>query len=121
MRIPGRQHWLLRRMDRRLRRSDPHLAVMLAIFARLSAAEAISSREQAHPDTWLRHGLTWLGSAITGMAACLADCAGWVFRRVTIACAIGRWRLSGGPRAVLTASSAARPPTHRDGPGLPAS
>jgi hypothetical protein len=41
------QHWRLRRMDRRMSRSDPHLAAMLAIFARRTADEAIASIEQA--------------------------------------------------------------------------
>jgi hypothetical protein len=37
----------LRRMDRSMSRSDPHLAAMLAIFTRLTAGEAIGSIEQA--------------------------------------------------------------------------
>lgn len=41
------RHWRLRRMDRWMSRSDPHLAAMLAIFARLTAGEAIASIEQA--------------------------------------------------------------------------
>jgi hypothetical protein len=41
------QHWRLRRMDRWMSRSDPHLAAMLTIFARLTAGEAIASIEQA--------------------------------------------------------------------------
>lgn len=120
MRIPYRHHWLLRRMDRRLRRSDPHMAAMLAIFARLNAGEAMTSREQAHPDTRLRRGLAWLGGAIAGIVVCLADCASWMFRRVRITCAVVHWRLSGGARAALSPSSAPRPPTYRAGPGLPA-
>jgi hypothetical protein len=41
------QHWRLRRMDRWMARSDPHLAAMLGIFARLAADEPIPSIEQA--------------------------------------------------------------------------
>jgi hypothetical protein len=41
------QHWRLRRMDRWMSRSDPHLAAMLAIFARLTVDEPIASIEQA--------------------------------------------------------------------------
>lgn len=40
------QRWRLRRMERWICRSDPHLAAMLAIFARLTAGEAIASVEQ---------------------------------------------------------------------------
>lgn len=45
--IPCRQRWVLWRLGRSLRRSDPHLAATLAIFARLTADEAIDSTEQA--------------------------------------------------------------------------
>ena len=41
------QRWRLRRINRRMSRSDPHLAAMLTIFARLSAGEPIASIEQA--------------------------------------------------------------------------
>jgi hypothetical protein len=44
MKVSFRESWRLRRIEARLRRSDPHLAGMLAIFARLSAGEAIASR-----------------------------------------------------------------------------
>jgi hypothetical protein len=47
MSVSYTQHWRLRRMDRWMTRSDPHLAAMLAIFARLTAGEAIASIEQA--------------------------------------------------------------------------
>ena len=40
------QHWRLRRMDRWMARSDPHLAAMLGIFARLAAGEPIASIKQ---------------------------------------------------------------------------
>jgi len=49
------QHWRLRRINRRMSRSDPHLAAMLAIFARLAAGEPIASIEQAG----LRHTCAW--------------------------------------------------------------
>ena len=45
MTIPGRRRWVLWRLERGLRRSDPHLAAMLVIFARLAADEAITSTE----------------------------------------------------------------------------
>lgn len=122
MKIPYRQRWLLRRMDRRLRRSDPHMAAMLAIFARLNAGAVITSEEQAGPPaTRVRRGLTWLGSAIGGIAGCLAACACWVFRRVGSTCAAVRRRFSGGARATQSGSYAARSSMRRDGPGLPAS
>lgn len=95
MRMPYRQQRLLRRAGRGLCRSDPHLAAMLAIFARLTAGEAITSREQAHRDTRLQRGLAWLADAIAGIAVCLADCTRWAFRRVAIVCSTACWRFSG--------------------------
>jgi hypothetical protein len=41
-----RQEWLLRRTEAALRRSDPHLVAMLAIFSRLGAAEPMPVRER---------------------------------------------------------------------------
>ncbi len=118
MRITYREHWLLRRMDGGLRRSDPHLAVMLAIFARLNAGEVITSGEQGPPGTCIRHGLTWLRSAVAGVVACLTACGRRVFRRAASACAAVRWRFAGSARATRSASSAARSPTRRGHPGL---
>jgi hypothetical protein len=49
------QQWRLRRINRRMSRSDPHLAAMLGIFARLAADEPIASIEQAgfrHTGAW---------------------------------------------------------------------
>jgi hypothetical protein len=85
MTIPYRQQWVLRRIGRRLRRSDPHMAAMLAIFARLYVGEVILSAEQTgrHP---VRRALAWLTSTAAAGAR-------WVFRRVASACAAVRWRL----------------------------
>jgi hypothetical protein len=56
MTLPHRQERLLRRADRALCQSDPDLASMLSIFARLSAAERMPAREQLRPRT----RLTWV-------------------------------------------------------------
>jgi hypothetical protein len=71
------QRWRLRRMDRWISRSDPHLAAMLAIFARLSAGEAIASIEQAG----FRHTRAWGNLIRMGQAArLLLAHAGRAFR-----------------------------------------
>jgi hypothetical protein len=90
MSVPYRQARALRRIDRRLGRSDPHLAAMLTIFARLYASEVIVSTEQA------RHVRlsAWPAMAVAGAAAC----ARWLFRRAASACAAARRRLSGNRR-----------------------
>jgi hypothetical protein len=46
MTLAYRQERLLRRADHALRQSDPALASMLSIFARLTAAEGMPAREQ---------------------------------------------------------------------------
>lgn len=103
MRIPGRRHWRLRRMNRGLRRSDPHLAAMLAIFARLCAGEMIPSVEQA-PSLGVRawRGLARLAHVMAHMTAVCAGCAGRAFRCVAAACAGIRAAVSArhAPRAV---------------------
>ena len=71
MRIPYRQRWLLWRIEHRLARSDPHIAAMLAIFARLYLGEAIISVEQAGPHR-LRCWLARLARAAAITSAALA-------------------------------------------------
>jgi hypothetical protein len=66
MTLPYRQERLARRADRALRRSDPDLASMLSIFARLTAAEAMPAREQLRPQpTRVRRVLTRPAAAVT--------------------------------------------------------
>jgi hypothetical protein len=68
MSLPYRQERLLRRADRALCRSDPDLASMLSIFARVTADEKMPGREQLRPQlTWPWRVLLWP----VGGAACL--------------------------------------------------
>lgn len=55
MSLPYHQQRRLRRIGRVLRGSDPQLAAMLSIFARLTAGERMPAREQLSPrrrGTW---------------------------------------------------------------------
>jgi len=88
MTLPYRQERLLRRTDRALRESDPHLASMLSIFARITAAERLPAREQ------LRPGLTWAWGLLLWPAAAVA------FLVVFVA--------GGGSRAATACSAAVR-------------
>lgn len=113
MRLPFRQVRHLRRIERGLRRSEPHLAAMLAIFARLNAAEAIVSREQACPSgirAW--RVLAVLAGTIAGLLAGLAAIRRWAFHRTASACAatLGWIRKTAGPP--LSTSVAGNPPGH---------
>jgi hypothetical protein len=84
MRVPYHQNRMLRRMDRRLCRSDRHLATMLAIFTRLYASEPIVSAEQVRRAGVLA-ALIWLGSTATRLAGWLAVGACRAIRRVVVA------------------------------------
>jgi hypothetical protein len=67
MTLPYRQERHLRRADHALRRSDPDLASMLSIFARLTAAEGMPAREQLRPrQTWASRVLLWPVAAAGG-------------------------------------------------------
>jgi hypothetical protein len=66
MTLPYRQERLLRRTDRALCESDPDLASMLSIFARITAAERLPAWEQ------LRPGLAWAWSLLLWPVAALA-------------------------------------------------
>jgi hypothetical protein len=94
MRIPRRQRGLLRRMDHVLSQSDPHLAAMLAVFARIYGSEAITSPEQVCHVRVLA-ALIWVGSAAVHVARCLAAGVRRVVRHVAVACFAVRRRLSG--------------------------
>lgn len=111
MRPSFRQFRQLRDIERELCRSDPHLAAMLAIFARLTAGEPVISREQARPAAvHVRRVLAALAGAIAGVAAA----ARWVSGRMTQLCAATcRW-LSRAARIPASTSSATDNPA---GPG----
>ena len=90
MQIPYRQQQRrLRRIEHTLRRSDPRLAMMLAIFAELHVSDALASPEQrarAHGTAaWLLGAAAWL------MA--LSACAGALARLVNAAWRVARGRL----------------------------
>jgi hypothetical protein len=70
--VPFRQHWVLWRLGLSLRRSDRHLAAMLAIFAGLTAGEAVGSREQAGTaGDWVRGGVAgWAAACPSRPRAC---------------------------------------------------
>lgn len=113
MRLPFREVWRLRRIECRLRRSEPHLAAMLAIFARLNAAEAIISREQARPSgirAW--RVLAVLAGTMAGLLAGVAAIRRWASRRTASACAATlRW-IRKTATSPLSTSVAGNPPGH---------
>jgi hypothetical protein len=60
MTLPYRQERLLRRTDHALCQSDPELASMLSIFARITAPEGLPAWEQLRPKaTWAWNVLLW--------------------------------------------------------------
>lgn len=102
MSLPYRQQWRLRHINRALRRSDPHLAAMLAIFTRLTAGEKIRDAEQLRFPAWRL--LTWLlGSAVVlgcWAARHAARAGGWLmaaFRTIRSVPLLRRARRTAGP------------------------
>jgi hypothetical protein len=94
MQIPYRQQQRrLRRIERTLRRSDPQLAAMLAIFVQLYASEVLISPEQ--PARVQR--MAWLLGAVARLAACAHGLS-----RV----ARSAWRVARGRRGTSQPSSA---------------
>jgi hypothetical protein len=68
--LPHRQERLLRDADYALCRSDPELASMLTIFARITAAEGMPAREQLRPQpTGAWRALLWSVGAVVFLAA----------------------------------------------------
>src|SRR5689334_11272353 len=86
MTIPGRRHWALWHMERGLRRSDPHLAAMLAIFVRLTVGEAITSPGQRMTARrWIGRALAGLGRVLIAAAAGVSARARRAIRRIGLA------------------------------------
>jgi hypothetical protein len=82
MRLSLRESWRLRAIERDLRRSQPDLAGMLAVFAGIHAGEAIVRRDQA-------------GRRDNGVVVVPGQAGGW--------CARARRRLGRIARALFVA------------------
>jgi hypothetical protein len=76
---------------------------MLAVFARLYAAEAITSTEQTRPhlaprlrtaEAGIAAAMAGVAAVMAGIAAVLAACGRWASRRVASVCAAMRRRPS---------------------------
>jgi hypothetical protein len=105
MRSPYRESWRLRGIERELRRTEPHLVAMLAIFARLNAGEAMLSAERVRrPGAWVRLVPALLMGAITA----LAMAANWVSGRVVRLCVALRRRAIAVARVAFGTPAAAR-------------
>jgi hypothetical protein len=89
MQIPHNQQRLLRRIERRLCRSDPQLAAMLAIFAQLYASEVLTSPEQRAR----ARRIAWLRGAVARLAVGLSACAGALSRAARAVGRITRGRI----------------------------
>jgi hypothetical protein len=91
MTLPYRQQRALRRADRALSESDPDLAAMLSVFARITAAEVLPAWEQLRPRlAWARSIVLWPLAAVAYLV---------VFVVVFVA--------GGGSRAATACSAAA--------------
>ena len=97
MTLPHRQERLLRDADQALCRSDPDLASMLTIFARVTAAEGMPAREQLRPQpAWALRALLWSVATVIFLAAfVVVFVAGGGSKAATACGASCRQRLSG--------------------------
>src|SRR5512146_408868 len=98
MQLPYRRRRLLRRIERGLRRSDPELAAMLAIFAQLHASEVLAGPEQRVSV----HRTAWLRDAVARLAAGLSGCAGALARAASTAWRTARGRLGAAEHSTRT-------------------
>ena len=89
MSLPYRQQWQLRQIDHALRRSDPHLAAMLAIFTRLTAGEQFLAGKRLRAPAWRLLARVLGGVVLFGVWAArrmgraarrMAAAAGWLLR-----------------------------------------
>jgi sugar phosphate permease len=104
MSIPYRERRLLRHRARALRAADPHLAAMLAVFAQITAAEALPAAEQIRR-RWPR--LQTAAAAVAGNAMLLFRAAARGVRRAAAGCASG---LDAFCRRLAGAGTTRRPP-----------
>lgn len=105
MRVPYRESWRLSAIERELRRTEPHLASMLAIFARLNAGQAIFSAERVRrPGGWLGLVSDLLAGVVTGLAVA----ANWVSGQTVRLCAAARRLVVQIARVAFGTPSAAR-------------
>ena len=73
MTLPYREERLLRRVDHALCRSDPDLASLLSIFARLNAAEGRPAQERLRPQPgWAWRVLLWPVAAVALLVGAVA-------------------------------------------------
>jgi len=98
MQLLYRRQRLLRRIERGLRRSDPELAAVLAIFAQLYAGEVLASPEQPIP---VRR-MAWLRGAVARLAAGLSGCAGALSHAASAAWRTARGRLGSAEHSTPT-------------------
>jgi hypothetical protein len=97
MTLAYRQERLLRRADHALRKSDPDLASMLSIFARLTAAERMPAREQLSPErVWDWRVLLWPVAAVTFLVVFAVVFAAGGGSRAATECSTACSRRAGG-------------------------
>lgn len=96
MTLTLRQERVLRRADRALCQSDPHLASMLSIFARITAADRLPAREQLQPRLtrawsvllWPLAAAAFLGVLVAGGGSRAARACGAAVHRQALRCCL---------------------------------
>ena len=119
MSLPSRQQRLLREIDNAVSRSDPRLASMVAIFARLAAGEQMPGREQLQTPASRMLGAAAIIAALISRAA--GTCARQLRLAITAGTAVATGLVRNSPLARRGRSPAAgtRSSARPDQPGLP--
>jgi hypothetical protein len=117
--LPSRQQKLLREIDKAVSRSDPRLASMVAIFARLAAGEQMPGREQLQTPASRMLGAAAIIAALISRAA--GACARQIRLTITAGTAVTTSLITNSPLARRARSPAAstRSSARTDQPGLP--
>lgn len=119
MSLPSRQQRLVREIDKAVSRSDPRLASMAAIFARLAAGEQMPGREQLQtPASRMLVAAAVIAALISRVAGA---CARQLRLTITAGTAVAASMVRNSPLARRGRSSAAgtRSSARPDQPGLP--
>jgi hypothetical protein len=100
--LPAAQQRVLDRMEGALQASEPHLASMFTIFARLTADEPVRSEPLARPTRrhlWLQHGTTLYAFVLVPVMFTMIIIGALLSGRVHSAgaCAVGYSAGSGSP------------------------
>lgn len=113
MEINIREQWRLRRLERELHRTEPHLAGMLAVFGRLTAQDVMPAVERLRRPGRVVRLATLLAAVLTSLAVAAGRLAAWAARPAArlagLLCAWARRLVARTRRTAPSRPAGARP------------